>query len=220
MYSLHSRFCPLTSVASGASLFAFDGAATHHPPRSVTDAEQPLIVAHRAAINCAPRRGRSATNADYSPASRRAASIEACGPKSPTLTRHAGVREDSTPSAECRLNDASTRTGHRSLRVTVGLSPSVPDVGLRPSSPRFCPRRAAIRPRAASATSQHTVQACASARVHASGGCDDEDLVQCLGGCGLRRREPGHDLHRVRAPRASKCALERAPCDSDQTSVD
>ena len=60
-----SRFCPLTSVASGASLFAFDGAATHHPPRSVTDAEQPLIVAHRAAINCAPRRGRSATNADH-----------------------------------------------------------------------------------------------------------------------------------------------------------
>ena len=34
-----SRFCPLTIVASGASLFAFDGAATHHPPRSVTDAE-------------------------------------------------------------------------------------------------------------------------------------------------------------------------------------
>ena len=60
-----SRFCPLTIVAIGASLFAFDGAATHHPPRSVTDAEQPLIVAHRAAINCAPRRGRSATNADH-----------------------------------------------------------------------------------------------------------------------------------------------------------
>ena len=60
-----SRFCPLTIVASGASLFAFDGAATHHPPRSVTDAEQQLIVAHRAAINCAPRRGRSATNADH-----------------------------------------------------------------------------------------------------------------------------------------------------------
>ena len=45
------RFCPLTSVASGASLFAFDGAATHHPPLSVTDAEQPLIVALRASIN-------------------------------------------------------------------------------------------------------------------------------------------------------------------------
>jgi hypothetical protein len=29
----------LTIVASGASLFAFDGAATHHPPLSVTDAE-------------------------------------------------------------------------------------------------------------------------------------------------------------------------------------
>jgi hypothetical protein len=40
-------------VASGATLFAFVGAATHHPPRSVTDTEQPLIVAHRAAINCA-----------------------------------------------------------------------------------------------------------------------------------------------------------------------
>jgi hypothetical protein len=60
-----SRFCPLTIVASGASLFAFDGAATHHPPRSVTDTEQPLIVAHRAAICCAPRRGRSATNAEH-----------------------------------------------------------------------------------------------------------------------------------------------------------
>jgi hypothetical protein len=27
-----SRFCPLTIIARGASLFAFDGAATHHPP--------------------------------------------------------------------------------------------------------------------------------------------------------------------------------------------
>lgn len=49
-----SRFCPLTSVASGASLFAFDGAATHHPSRSVTDAKQPLIVAPRAAITWRP----------------------------------------------------------------------------------------------------------------------------------------------------------------------
>ena len=67
-----SRFCPLTGVASGASLFAFDGAATHHPPRSVTDAEQPLIVALRAAINSAPcDERRSATNADYRRASRK-----------------------------------------------------------------------------------------------------------------------------------------------------
>ena len=53
-----SRFCPLTVVASGASLFVFDGAATHHPPLSVTDAEQPLIVALRASINSYPATSR------------------------------------------------------------------------------------------------------------------------------------------------------------------
>ena len=56
----------IVPVASGASLFVFDGAATHHPPRSVTDAEQLLIVALRAAINSYPATSRrSATNADH-----------------------------------------------------------------------------------------------------------------------------------------------------------
>ena len=94
-------------VASGASLFAFDGAATHHPPRSVTDAEQPLIVALRAAINSYLTR-RSATNATY----RR--------PRARRLLRHGaspiectvGDREDSTTNATCRLKRASTRIDH------------------------------------------------------------------------------------------------------------
>jgi excisionase family DNA binding protein len=138
-----SRFCPLTIVARGASLFAFDGCCD--APPSAFGHRRGAAVDRRPQDRDQPRPSTREIGNDrrLSPASRKNASIEACGQKSPTLTRHAGVREDSTPSAECRLNDASTRTGHRSLRVTVGLSPSVPDVGLRPSSPRFCPRRAA-----------------------------------------------------------------------------
>jgi hypothetical protein len=98
-----SRFCPLTTVASGASLFAFD---------ECCDAP-PSAFGHRrgAAVDRRPQ-GRNQLRPSTreignerrsSPASRKTASIEACGPKSPTLTRHAGVREDSTPSARCRL---------------------------------------------------------------------------------------------------------------------
>jgi hypothetical protein len=47
-----------------------------------------------------------------------------------------------------------------------------------------------------------------------------EDLVECFRGRRVRRRQPGHDLHRVRTPRAAECALERTPRDTDQTSVD
>ena len=44
-------FDPLTVVASGATLWVFVGAARTALRESVTDAEQPLIVASRASIN-------------------------------------------------------------------------------------------------------------------------------------------------------------------------
>lgn len=87
------RFCQLTIVASGASLFAFDGAATHHPPLSVTDAEQPLIVALRASINSYLRRA-GKRSAMRTPILSRRASLDA---------RLVIVRT-APPTTACRLN--------------------------------------------------------------------------------------------------------------------
>jgi hypothetical protein len=96
-----SRFCPLTSVASGASLFVFDGCCDAPPSASVTDAEQPLIVALRASINSYLRR-----------AGKRSAM------RTPILSRRAsfkctvGDREDSTTNYSVQ---AERFDSHRSL---------------------------------------------------------------------------------------------------------
>jgi hypothetical protein len=94
-----SRFCPLTIGASGASLFVFDGAATHHPPLSVTDAEQPLIVALRASINSYPATSRE-TIGD--------AHADPQSPRRHKVARLVIVRT-APPTSGCTLN-ASTRT--------------------------------------------------------------------------------------------------------------
>jgi excisionase family DNA binding protein len=47
-----------------------------------------------------------------------------------------------------------------------------------------------------------------------------EDLVQCLRSRGVRRREPGHDLHCVRAPRASKRTRQRKTRHSNSAGMD
>jgi hypothetical protein len=93
-----SRSRSLTAVVSGASLFAFDGTATHHPPLSVTDAEAAIDRRPQGLNQLATLRRAGQRSAMRTPILSRRGVIECT----------VGDREDSTTNYNVLLN-ASTR---------------------------------------------------------------------------------------------------------------
>ena len=57
-------------------------------------------------------------------------------------------------------------------------------------------------------------------RAYASSEVHHEALVECVRSCGVREREPGHDLHRVRARRTAKRARQRKTRHSNPAGMD
>ena len=127
-----------------------------------------------------------------------------------------GYREDSTTNYNVLVERFDSHRSLNRLRETVGLSPSVPDVGLRPSSALLIQGALASSQRARR-ESHTTDQRHAITRVQV-GRLRHEDLVECFRGRGACRREPGHDL-----PRASAASCGMRVADAarfDQTAVD
>jgi hypothetical protein len=116
-----SRFCPLTSVASGASLFAFDGAATHHPPLSVTDAEAAVDRRPQGLDQQLPARSREAIGGANADSCRRG-----------VIECTVGDRQDSTTNYNVLVERFDS---HRSLNRCEKLSGSAPRSPMSVSGP-------------------------------------------------------------------------------------
>ena len=104
--------------------------------------------------------------------------------------------------------------------TTATLSVPVFDAGN--ISPHLAPLFPARRPQA-SAPERAThmdVRQQLRGRGYASSEVHHEALVECVRGCGVRRREPGHDLHGVRARRAAKRARQRKTRHSNSAGMD
>ena len=85
---------------------------------------------------------------------------------------------------------------------------------------RHCSRRAGHRPARQSAPLTWTFGNSCEDADDASSEVHHEALVECFRGCGVREREPGHDLHGMRAGRAAKRARQRKTRHSNSAGMD
>jgi hypothetical protein len=112
-------------------------------------------------------------------------------------------------------------TTGRATAATLSVRSSMPATSARIS--RHCSRRAGLRPARQSAPLTWTFgNSCQPAGALAKAGSEvhHEALVECFRGCGVRRLEPGHDLHGRRAWGTAKRARQRKARHSHSAGLD